>query len=268
MRTQNGESVLARAVRIFEAFTPEEPTLTVSQIARRTGLHVATTSRLVTELVSHGFLARAADRRVRIGTRLWELATRASPTLSLRNAAMPFMEGVHDVVGHHVQLGVLDGSEVLFLERLTAPGVVINYTRIAGRLPLHVSSSGLVLLAHGPADLRDRVLDGSLHHYTPTTPATATRLRAELAEIRRQGYAYCSGYVHPDALGIAAPVRDARGEVVAALAVIVPNETEASSVVPVVRTAARGVSHALGAPGASGRPHDPGDARDGSATAV
>ncbi|GLP67348.1 DNA-binding IclR family transcriptional regulator [Streptomyces sp. SAI-126] len=268
MRTQNGESVLSRAVRIFEAFTPEESALTVSEIARRAGLHVATTSRLVAELVSYGFLARAADRRVRIGTRLWELATRASPTLSLRNAAMPFMEGVHDVVGHHVQLGVLDGGDVLFLERLTAPGAVINYTRIAGRLPLHVSSSGLVLLAHGPAHLRERVLDGPLHHYTPTTPATAPRLRSELAEIRRQGYAYCPGYVHPDALGIAAPVRDARGEVVAALAVIVPNRAEASSVVPVVRTAARGVSYALGAPGAPGRPQDPGDDHDGSATAV
>jgi hypothetical protein len=137
-----------------EAFTPEEPALTVSEISRRTGLHVATASRLVAELASYGFLTRGDDRRVRVGMRLWELATRASPSLSLRNAAMPFMEGVHDVVGHHVQLGVLDGDEVLFLERLTAPGAVVNYTRIAGRLPLHASSSGLVLLAHGPADLR------------------------------------------------------------------------------------------------------------------
>ncbi|MER5221758.1 IclR family transcriptional regulator [Streptomyces flaveus] len=152
MRTQNGESVLARAVRIFEAFTPEESALTVSEISRRRGLHVATASRLVAELVSYGFLTRDADRRVRVGMRLWELATRASPSPSLRNAAMPFMEGVHDVVGHHVQLGVLDGDEVLFLERLTAPGAVVNYTRVAGRLPLHATSSGLVLLAHGPAD--------------------------------------------------------------------------------------------------------------------
>ncbi|MCX5054491.1 MULTISPECIES: IclR family transcriptional regulator [unclassified Streptomyces] len=268
MRTQNGESVLARAVRIFEAFTPEESALTVSEISRRTGLHMATASRLVAELVSYGFLARDTDRRVRIGMRMWELATRASPTLSLRNAAMPFMEGVHDVVGHHVQLGVLDGHEVLFLERLTAPGAVINYTRIAGRLPLHASSSGLVLLAHGPADLRRRVLDAPLHRYTPNTPATAARLRAVLAEVRRQGYAYCPGYVHPDALGVAAPVCDARGEVVAALAVIVPNEAGATSVVPVVRTAARGVSRALGAPDTPGRRREPSDAGDGSATAV
>ncbi|RNG34817.1 IclR family transcriptional regulator [Streptomyces botrytidirepellens] len=258
MRTQNGESVLARAVRIFETFTPEESALTVSEISRRTGLHVATASRLVAELVSYGFLTRDDDRRVRIGMRMWELATRASPTLSLRNAAMPFMEGVHDVVGHHVQLGVLDGDEVLFLERLTAPGAVVNYTRVAGRLPLHASSSGLVLLAHGPADLRRRVLDEPLHRYTPNTPATAARLRAVLAEVRRQGYAYCPGYVHPDVLGIAAPVRDARGEAVAALAVIVPNEAGAASVVPVVRTAARGVSRALGAAGAPGGPRDAG----------
>ncbi|MFH8738210.1 MULTISPECIES: IclR family transcriptional regulator [unclassified Streptomyces] len=248
MKSQNGESVLARAVRIFEAFTPEEPALTVSEISRRTGLHMATASRLVAELVSHGFLARDADRRVRIGIRMWGLVTRASPALSLRDTAMPFMEGVHDVVGHHVQLGVLDGDDVLFVERLSAPGAVINYTRIAGRLPLHASSSGLVLLAHGSADLCDRVLAEPLHRYTEATPATAPQLRAVLADVRQQGYACCPGYVHPDALGIAAPVRDSRGKVLATLSVIVPNEAGATSVASVVRTAARGISRALGAP--------------------
>ncbi|MGW5634962.1 IclR family transcriptional regulator [Streptomyces sp. NPDC003832] len=248
MKAPHQESVLSRAARILEAFSQEEPALTVSEIARRTGLHVATASRLVGELIAHGFLARDDDRRVRIGVRLWELAVRASPTLSLRETAMPFMEGVHDVVGHHVQLGVLDGDEVLFLERLSAPNAVINYTRIAGRLPLYASSSGLVLLAHGPADLKERLLADSLTAYTPATPATAGRLRATLADVRQQGYAYCPGYVHPEALGVAAPVRGPDGAVVAALSVIVPNEAGAQAVVPVVRMAARGVSRALGAP--------------------
>lgn len=249
-----GESVLSRAVRILEVFTPDEPALTVSEISRRTGLHLATASRLVAELVTHGFLARDVDRRVRIGVRLWELGTRASPTLSLRDTAMPFMEGVHDVVGHHVQIGVLDGGEVLFLERLSAPGAIINYTRIAGRLPLHVSSSGLVLLAHGPVELQERVLAGPLRAYTPHTITSTTALRSTLAAIRQQGYAFCPGYVHEDALGIAAPVRDGQGDVMAALAVIVPNEAGATSVVPVVRTAARGISRALAARGAHGLP--------------
>ncbi|MGV9455352.1 IclR family transcriptional regulator [Streptomyces sp. NPDC003635] len=248
MKAPHQESVLSRAARILEAFSQEEPALTVSEIARRTGLHVATASRLVAELVAHGFLARDVDRRVRIGVRLWELAVRASPALSLRDAAMPFMEGVHDVVGHHVQLGVLDGDEVLFLERLSAPNAVINYTRIAGRLPLYASSSGLVLLAHSPADLKERLLTAPLTPYTPATPATPARLRACLADVRQQGYALCPGYVHEEALGVAAPVRGAGGQVVAALSVIVPNDAGAQAVVPVVRTAARGVSRALGAP--------------------
>ncbi|WP_405906167.1 IclR family transcriptional regulator [Streptomyces sp. NBC_00828] len=240
MRGTRGESVLSRAVQIFEAFTPDDPALTVSEVARRTGLHLSTASRLVAELVAHDFLSRNSDRRVRIGVRMWEPAMRASPVSPLREAAMPFMEGVHDVVGHHVQLGVLKDDEVLFLERLSAPGSVVDYTRV-GRLPLHVSSSGLVLLPHGPADLRERVLGGPLPGYTPHTSVSAERLRAVLADIRREGYAFCPGYVHQDALGIAAPVHDSRGGVTAALAVIVPNEPGARSPVPVIRTAARGI---------------------------
>ncbi|WP_367318220.1 IclR family transcriptional regulator [Streptomyces sp. HUAS ZL42] len=246
MKTPLHDSVLSRAARILEAFSQDEPALTVSEIARRSGLHVATASRLVAELVAHGFLSRDDDRKVRIGVRLWELVTRASPTLSLRDTAMPFMEGVHDVVGHHVQLGVRDGDDVLFLERLSAPSAVINYTRVAGRLPLHASSSGLVLLAHGPVSLRERILAGPLTTYTPRTPATPAQLRAILADVRQQGYAYCPGYVHEEALGIAAPVRGGDGTVIAALAVIVPNDASAQAVVPVVRTAARGISRALG----------------------
>jgi DNA-binding IclR family transcriptional regulator len=116
-RSATGESVLSRAVRIFEAFTPDERVLSVSQIARRARLHLATASRLIAELESHGLLDREPDRRVRVGVRMWELALRASPTMGLRNASRPFMEDAHAVLGHHVQLGVLDGDDVLFVER-------------------------------------------------------------------------------------------------------------------------------------------------------
>jgi DNA-binding IclR family transcriptional regulator len=173
-RSASGESVLIRAVRIFEAFTPDETVLSVTQIARRARLHPATASRLVAELAAHGLLAREPDRQVRVGVRLWELALRASPALGLREAAMPFMEDAHAVLGHHVQLGVLDGGDVLFLERLSAPGAVSNYTRVAGRLPLHVSSSGLVLLAFGDRQLQEPVLAGPLvRTWTATRPGTS-----------------------------------------------------------------------------------------------
>ena len=247
-RSTSGESVLTRAVRILEVFTPEDPALPVTEIARRTSLHVATASRLVAELTGHGLLVRQPDGRVRIGVRLWELAFRASPALSLREAAMPYLEDLHAIVGHHVQLGVLDGDEVLFLERLSAPGAVVNYTRIAGRLPLHVSSSGAVLLAHADPRLQEEVLARPLQRYTAATVTSPDRLRALLADVRRRGFAQLNGHVHQDATGIAVPVRDRSGAVVAALSAIVPNDGAGHTCVPVLMAAARGISRTLSAP--------------------
>jgi len=245
-RTRTGESVVSRVVRILEAFTPDEPALTVTEIARRSGLHVATASRLVAELAAHGLLARR-DGSVRVGMRMWELTQRASPTLSLREAAMPFLEDLHAVIGQHVQLAVLEGEEVLFVERMSAPNAVVNYTRIAGRLSLHASSSGLVLLAHAPRELQERVLAGSLQRLTPNTPTQPGRVRGMLADIRRRGYALCAGFIHVDATGVAAPVRDGRGAVVAAISTIVPNDGNAYVHVPVLQAAARGIGRTLGA---------------------
>jgi DNA-binding IclR family transcriptional regulator len=244
-RVATGESVLSRAVRIVEVFTSTDPELTVTEIARRSGLHLATASRLVAELVRHGLLARTANGRVEIGVRLWELAQRASPTLSLREAAMPYLEDLHAVVGHHVQLGVLDGEDVLFVERLSAQGAVINLTRIAGRLPLHVSSSGLVLLAFGSRELQERVYGLPLAPVTPNTITDPARLREVLAGIRRNGYVITNGHIHLDATGIAVPVRDGSDRVVAALSAVVPNDGQAYTVVPVLRAAARGISRRL-----------------------
>lgn len=244
-RSTSGESVLQRVVRILESFGPDTPTQTVGRIARRTGLPLATASRLVAELTAHGLLARAPGGAVRVGVRLWELGQRASPTLPLREVAMPFLQDLHAVVGHNVQLGVLEGDEVLFLERLATPQAVVNHTRIAGRLPLHVSSSGLVLLAHAPAELQERVLGAPLRTYTPHTIRTAAQLRGTLDRVRREQLALCRGHVHLDACGIAVPIRDPERRVIAALSVIVPNDDHAREVVPALQAAARGVSRSL-----------------------
>jgi DNA-binding IclR family transcriptional regulator len=113
-RSPSGESVIERVVRILEAFDPDRPSLTLVELAARTGLPASTASRLVEQLVAHGLLHRDGNGQIRIGVRMWELASRASPTLALREIAMPFMEDVQAVVGHHTQLGLRDGKEVLF----------------------------------------------------------------------------------------------------------------------------------------------------------
>lgn len=244
-RVATGESVLERAVRVLAAFSIDEPVLTVGQVAARGGLHVATASRLISEMVRLGLLERDDDRRVRIGIRLWELGARAAPTRNLREAALPYLEDLHAVLGHHVQLGVREDTEVIFVERLSTPGSVINYARVASRLPLHVSSSGMVLLADAPSEVLERVLGGALPAYAESTVTDPAGLRRQIASVRKQGYACNFGHVNPEAAGIAAPVRDGAGSVVAAVSAIVPNAAVAHSWIPVLRTTARGISRAL-----------------------
>lgn len=243
-RVHTGESALARAVRIVESFGLDDSTLTVSEIARRSELHIATASRLIEELVGCGWLEREG-RRVRIGVRLWEVASRASVAVGLREAAMPFMEDLHAVVGQHTQLAVLEGDEVLFIERLTASGAAINYSRIAGRLPLYASSSGLVLLAYGPVDVQERVMGQPMKVFTDNTIRSAHQLRSALAEVRRQGYAFCAGHIYPETTGIAVPIRDAQGAVIAAVALIVPNDAAAYAQIPALQAAGRGISRVM-----------------------
>ncbi|WP_343231378.1 IclR family transcriptional regulator [Saccharopolyspora ipomoeae] len=237
--------MLTRAVRILDAFGPDDHVLTVTDISRRADLPLPTAGRLVGELVRHGLLHRDEQRRVRIGVRLWELAQRASPTLRLRDVVMPFLEDVHAVVGHSAQLGVLDGDEVLFVERLSAPRAVVNLTRIAGRLPLHVSSAGQVLLAHSSPDLQERVLSGPLPAMTAETITDADALRTVLARVRTRGFAFCAGHVHPDATGAAVPLRGADGRVVAALSLVIPNDEHAWSRVALLQSTARAVDRAM-----------------------
>ncbi len=243
-RVATGESVVSRAVRVVEAFGIDDEALTVGDIARRTGLHVATASRLIEELVRVGWLERHG-KDVRIGMRLWEIASRSSPALGLREAAMPFMEDLHQVIGYDVQLAILEGTEVLFVERLSSPGDVVNYSRIAGRLPAHASSSGLVLLAHADPATQEMAIAAPMKAFTPNTIHTPAGLRAALARIRREDYALCPGHIYADTTGIAAPIRVRDGAVVAALGLIMPNDDSAFAKVPAVQACARGISRVM-----------------------
>jgi DNA-binding IclR family transcriptional regulator len=248
-RVSYPESVLARAVRILEAFDAGHPALPVASVARRAGLPTPTTYRLVAELVELGLLERGPGRQVRVGLRMWELASRSSETVGLRDAAMPYMDDLHAAVKQHTQLAVLEGDEVLYLERKSARGAeVVNITRTASRLPALSCSSGLVLLAHAAAATQERVLSAPLPALTPLAVTDPAELRRLLAETRYRGHATVRGWVHEEATGVAVPIWGADGEVAAALSVIIPNEDgRAAAVIPALLATARGIGRALGA---------------------
>ena len=242
--SQSGESMIERVMRVLETFEAERTVQTASEIGRRAGLPSATAHRLIDELVQAGVLERDADRRIRLGLRLWELALRGSTALRLRQAALPPMEAVQSELREHTQLAVLERDEALFVERLSHPDAVSNITRIAGRLPLHASSSGLVLLAHAAPALRERVLAGPLAAIGPGTITDSRVLRRTLAEIRRTGGVVAPGSIEAVSTGIAVPIREA-GEVIAALSAVVPRDADPHPALALLQRAARAIEAEL-----------------------
>jgi DNA-binding IclR family transcriptional regulator len=124
------------------------------------------------------------EGRYQIGLRLWEVGVLAPRGLDLRELAMPFLEDVYEVTRQNVQLAVLDGTEALYLERLSGRGAVNVVTRVGSRLPLHATGAGLVLLAHADPELQEQVLAAPLKRFTAKTLASAGEVRRALAETR------------------------------------------------------------------------------------
>jgi len=240
-----GDSMTDRLVRVLETFTPARTVQTTAEIGRRAGLPSSSAHRIVAELVDAGLLERDESRGIRVGMRLWELSTRSSHALRLRQAALPFMERIQARVREHTQLAILEQDEALFLERLSAPESGANITRIAGRLPLHASSSGLVLLAHAEPEVRERVLAGRLLPLTRATIVDPGALRRTLDDIRVRGHVVAPGYIEDVSTGLAVPVRDGAGTVVAALSVVLPREAPTEPALAELHRAARDIEKAL-----------------------
>lgn len=241
--SKSGDSVVDRIVRLNSAFPPDGA-LQLSELAARAGLPLTTTHRLVRQLAEHNLLDAGPGGLVRPGLRLWELVNRASPALALRQAAMPFMEDIQQVLNQNVNLAVLGGWEVLFVERLSRRGSVANRAQVAGRMPVHITSAGLALMAHQDKALQADYLG---QFADPSGKVPADSVRGLLTESARQGFAQLQGAVDAETWGIAVPVLDRKKRAVASLGVVVPlQEMRLQALVPALQTAARGIARSLG----------------------
>jgi hypothetical protein len=106
-----------------------------------------------------------------VGLRLWEVGALAPRGHGLRETAMPFLEDLYEATRQNVQLAVLDGTEVVYVERIASRHAVAVVTRPGSRLPLHATGVGLVLLAFSDPALQERVLATPLRRFTPKTIA-------------------------------------------------------------------------------------------------
>jgi DNA-binding IclR family transcriptional regulator len=244
-----GRSVTSRAMAVLDAFDSTAPRLSLSEVAVRAGLPVTTAHRLLGELTAWGALARRADGRYEIGRRLWELGLLAPVQLELRQVAAPFLLDVHTATRDTVHLAVREELSALYVERISGRESVPVVSQVGSRLPLHATGVGKVLLAWAPDDVVERALAAPVRatRHTVTEPG---RLRRELAEVRRRGYARTAEEMSLGASSVAVPITAARGGgqvVVGALGIVVPSHRrDPARLVPALEVAARGIGREVG----------------------
>ncbi|MFD6068232.1 MULTISPECIES: IclR family transcriptional regulator [Amycolatopsis] len=239
-----GASVTSRAFALLGAFDVDHRELSLTELSQRAGLPLPTAHRLARELVGLGALERREDRYA-VGRRLWDLGLLVPVQFELRQIAAPFLQDLYGATGATVHLGERDGDQVLYLDRLSGNASVPVVSRIGGRLPLHATGIGKVLLAWAPEDVQRRVL-ASLTRVTPYTITQPGRLREQLRRVRREGYAQTVEEMSRGACSVAVPIRPSGGDVVAALGLVVPDLSRGRArLISALQVAAAGIGRSL-----------------------
>lgn len=241
-------TAVERAIDLLQAFTPRTPDLALSQIAARTGLHRATALRLLMVLAQRGLIDRDANTgRYRLGLELIVLAETAKNQTGLVARALPAMRQIHERLNETIFLSIRSGDQRVNIEQIVGLQELRRVASIGEAKPLYVGAASKVLLAAMPdAWINSYLQRTALAPHTAWTIVDRGRLLDEIARVRSSGFACAEREGDAQTVGAAAPLRDALGVVVAALAISVPyarySPTLMQTISEAVVAAAKGVS--------------------------
>ncbi len=213
---------LERGLAILSCFTPERPIRGIADVADELGMRRSTTHRYMSTLVALGYLEQGAARKYRLGLRVTDLGMSALNSTALREHARPYLEELCRQSSYTVSLAVLDGPEIVYVNRVrsarrTQGGVDLDLAPGA-RLPAYCTAMGKLLMAFLPdEEQRSLLSEVKPTRMGPNTITSKTQLRAELENIREEGFAVNDQELAPELYAIAAPVRSESHEVVAAV---------------------------------------------------
>ena len=225
---RTGEFVqsLDRGLAVIRAFSADRPSLTLSEVARATGLSRAASRRFLHTLVVLGYVA-TDGREFRLRPRLLELGYAYLSGLRLPDVAEPHLRGLADETGESSSLAVLDGADIVYVARVAVSRIMSAAIGVGTRFPAYATSMGRVILAFGPREREEAYLRSvTLEPLTRHTITDPVALREELARVRAQGWALVDQELEEGLRAVAAPVRDASGEVVAAVNVAAPSRRD------------------------------------------
>lgn len=207
---------LERGLAVIRAFSQRNPRMTLSAVAKETGLTRATARRFLHTLVSLGYTA-TDGREFWLRPRVLELGYAYLSSISLPELATPHLKQLVDLVNESSSVSVLDGDEIVYIARVPTRRIMTVSISVGTRFPAYATSMGRVLLAGQPTERVDEILGGAdVERLTPNTLA-GRALRAEIDRVREQGWAMVDQELELGLRSIAAPIRDARGHTIAAV---------------------------------------------------
>jgi IclR family pca regulon transcriptional regulator len=207
---------LARGLLVIQAFTPQTPQMTISQISVRTGLSRAAVRRCLYTLSKLGFAGAEDGQRYSLRPKMLTLANTYTATSTLASAAQPILERMSAALGESFSVATLDGEDIVYIARTTVTRVMSVDLHIGSRLPAFCTSMGRVLLAYLPQDQLEQYLQrATFTQYTPRTMTSPDKLRLALRNVRRNGYALCDQELEIGLRSLAVPVYAPNGRVVA-----------------------------------------------------
>ncbi|OMH23164.1 ArsR family transcriptional regulator [Tersicoccus phoenicis] len=245
-----GPSAITNAVAVLRCFTVDEPSLGVTEIAARIGVHKSTVSRVLANLEAEDLVERdPVTRRFRLGVGIIAIAGPLLARLEVRQVAYPVLDGLADRTRETAALMVWDGHGSVSVEQIPSSRLIKHTAALGTRYTTTASASVRVFLAAMADDeVRGLVSSGSVTG--PQHDDALGDLPGLLATVRADGYAVNYGLTAEDEVGIAAAVQDHRGVVVAAVLLSAPRYRTARNAVPALgatcREAADAVSGRLG----------------------
>ena len=250
---------LGRAVAILDCFRAHQPQLGVREIARQLDMSPSTVGRLLVTLCSLGILSQDPNTRLyRIGSKVLSWSAVYADTLDVREKARPALEELHRLTHETVNLYILDRDERVCVDRIESPQRLRVIVHIGERMPLHAGSAGKALLAFSHATLVKKIVSRRLEKLTNNTITNQNKLLNELKHVRQCGYAVSHAERFIDVIGLAAPIFDASGHVIAALNVAGPTtrftDARVEALAPQVIQLANQVSQSLGYVGSNLNP--------------
>lgn len=253
-RNEGLSTVLGRALTILSCYAPTDGALTLAELTRRTGLAKGTVHRLLAQLAERRIVERTPNGYV-LGIRLFELGQMAHRQRGLRDAALPFLNDLLEATRETVHLAVLDGLEVVYVEKLQAKSGPELPSRVGGRMPLHCTGVGKTLLAFSPPELLQSVVARGLERRTPHTIVSPTLLFDQLSAIREDGVAYEHEESIQGVACVACPVFGVDRTCCAAISISGwTSHINVNRVAPAVRASALALSRQVSAPYVHDRP--------------